>query len=101
VLASLSAILREVDYSFEDTPRKTNSNDKCVGLRTRAQLHPKECPFLTILESVDRLIAHSLIIEHDLRMRREVNEKQKTLMGEMLVYLLEKVKNMRTILSQK
>jgi|688.fasta_scaffold2480498_1 hypothetical protein len=51
VLSSLAGALPEVDYSFEES-RKAKNNDKCVTLRTKAQLHPKESPIAAILESI-------------------------------------------------
>lgn len=93
VLASLSGALPEVDYSFEE-PRIAKNNDKVVALRTRTQLHPKECPFSCLLESVDRLIADSLVIEHDLRVRRVAGERRREQIAETGQYLLERVRNL-------
>lgn len=90
-------VLSQIDFSFEDAPRR-KTNDRFVTLRTTLQLHPKECPFISMLEATDHLIACSLILDPELRTKREANELRKAQLSEMSEYLSNRSKELISLL---
>jgi hypothetical protein len=49
ILNTLDDTIGSIDYSFEENAKKIKNNDKCLVFKTKARLHAKENPFISMI----------------------------------------------------